>query len=114
MKLSLLIIIVLFLWVPATAQIEVASSDEIAIYEAILQHTILPESMRLLPGSKPEIPTDVILIDRTIPTCSNVRHYPMGCISERIIQGFTSNSDNPNLSSYNPHLPVINEKNLIE
>ncbi|MBT3317597.1 hypothetical protein HN388_06405, partial [bacterium] len=114
MKLSVLIIIALFLWVPAIAQIEAASSDDIAVYEAILKHTIRPESTRSFYGSKPDTLPDVILIDRTISTCPNVTHHSMGCLSERVIQYFGSNSDNPNLSSYNPHLPLINENNLIE
>jgi hypothetical protein len=65
------------------------SADDIAIYKAVIEHTIRPEVIRFDKGAGIEKPT-ILVVDRTLAICRPGERWPIphGCLSLGNIQFF--------------------------
>ena len=77
-------------WRPAAVLSQLASNDDVAVYEAILANRIQPEVDRFTAGARIQTPAPILAFDRTLTVCRPAADHPkqMGCIREEEIQSF--------------------------
>jgi len=80
---------------PGAWQGRVAPADDIAVYEAILAHTIRPEVDRASAGAHISTPAPILAFDRTVMVCRPTASYSrrMGCVSDEDLRAVEDGSE---------------------
>jgi hypothetical protein len=88
MLVTMLLILSVMAWRPAAELNQVASNDDVPVYEAILGNRIQPEVDRFTSGARIQTPAPILAFDRTSMVCRPAADHPkqMGCIREEEIQ----------------------------
>lgn len=77
------------------AQVAVPTTrDDVAVYEAVLAHTVRSEVDRFSSGAGLKTPAPVLAFDRTLMICRAENDHPkqMGCIRSEEVQSFEAKS----------------------
>jgi hypothetical protein len=90
MPVTMLLILSVMILEPAAERRQVASSDDLSVYKAVLASKIQPEVDRFSAGAGIRTPAPILAFDRTLMVCRPAADHPkqMGCMRDDEIQSF--------------------------
>jgi hypothetical protein len=87
---TMLLILSVLALQPAAVRRQVASSDDLGVYKAVLANKVQPEVDRFSVGAAMPTPAPILMFDRTLMVCRPAADHPkqMGCMRDEEIQSF--------------------------
>jgi hypothetical protein len=95
-------------------QVSAPSNDDVAVYQAVLKHTIYGEVDRVSYEVGLKMPAPVLTFDRTLTLCGPGSDYPreMGCLSTEDVRHFEGTAPNQGALTFEKRLSADSRREL--